>query len=110
MTSTDMASNSDADTPKDGDFAHWVDEKAEALKFALGEQFPVPPTALHSPSTHVETSRQKLEEVLLEHEEASPELLEELAALADAPPLSDEELARQALADGGEDGDEATPE
>ncbi|MDP2064984.1 MAG: hypothetical protein Q8K38_03325 [Burkholderiaceae bacterium] len=53
---------------------------------------------------------QKLEEVLLEHEEPTAEFLEELAALEDAPPLSDEELARQALEAGGEDGDSSTPE
>lgn len=100
----------DSNTPKDGDFAHWVEEKSEALKFELGEKFPVPPTALHSPSVHVETGRQKLEEVLLEHEQPSPEFLEELAALKDAPPLSDEELARQALESGGGDGDSSTPE
>ena len=96
--------------PKDGDFAHWVDEKSEALKFELGEKFPVPPTALQSPSVHVETGQQKLEEVLLEHEEPTEAFLEELAALEQAPPLSDEELARQALAAGGDDGDSATPE
>ena len=99
-----------SDTPKDGNFAAWVDEKAEGLKFALGESFPVPPTELHSPSVHVETGKQKLEEVLLEHEEATPEFLEELAALEQAPPLSDEELARQALEAGGDDGDSSTPE
>jgi hypothetical protein len=37
-------------------------------------------------------------------------MLEELAALQDAPPLSDEELARQALADGGADNAPGTPE
>jgi hypothetical protein len=37
-------------------------------------------------------------------------MLVELAALQSAPPLSDEELARQALADGGADRDPATPE
>ena len=100
----------DADTPKDGDFAHWIEEKSEALKFELGEKFPVPPITLHSPSAHVETGRQKLEEVLLEHEEPTPEFLEELAALEDAPPLSDEELARQALEAGGNDFDAGTPE
>jgi len=100
----------DSTTPKDGDFAQWIEEKSEALKFELGEKFPVPPTTLHSPSVHVETGRQKLEEVLLEHEEPSAEFLEELAALEDAPPLSDEELARQALDAGGDDGDSATPE
>lgn len=101
---------SHSNPPKDGDFAHWVDEKSEALKFQLGEKFPVPPTALHSPSVHVETARQKLEEVLLGHEEPTPEFLEELAALEDAPPLSDEELDQQALAAGGADGDSSTPE
>lgn len=100
----------DSTTPKDGDFAHWVEEKSEALKFELGEKFPVPPTELHSPSVHVETGRQKLEEVLLEHEEPSAEFLEELKALENAAPLSDDELARQALEAGGADGDAATPE
>ncbi|MES2510521.1 MAG: hypothetical protein V4625_11375 [Pseudomonadota bacterium] len=99
-----------ANTPKDGDFAAWVDEKAEALKFQLGDKFPVPPTELHSPSVHIETGRQKLEEVLLEHEEPTAEFLEELAALEHAPPLSDEELDRQALESGGADGDNNTPE
>jgi len=37
-------------------------------------------------------------------------MLEEIAALEAAPELSEEELARQALADGGADGDPATPE
>ncbi|MGC1172660.1 hypothetical protein [Polaromonas sp.] len=99
-----------SDTPKDGDFATWVDNKAEALKFELGEKFPVPPTELHSPSVHMETAQQKLEEVLLEHEEPTAEFLEELRALEEAPPLNDEELARQALEAGGDDGDAATPE
>lgn len=101
---------SNSNTPKDGDFANWVDQKAEALKFELGEKFPVPPSELHSPSVHVETGLQKLEEVLLEHEEPTEEFLEELRALEGAPPLSDEELARQALEAGGRDGDAATPE
>ena len=101
---------SDTNTPKDGDFAHWIEEKSEALKFELGEKFPVPPTVLHSPSVHVETSQQKLEEGLLEHVEPTPECLDELAALEQAPPLSDEELARQALEAGGNDGDSTTPE
>lgn len=110
MSSADRSPTSPTDSPKDGNFADWVEEKTEALKFELGEKFPVPPTVLHSPSPHIETSGQKLEEVLLEHEEPTPELLAELAALADAPPISDEELARQALADGGADGDVSTAE
>jgi peptidoglycan hydrolase CwlO-like protein len=101
---------SDSNTPKTGDFAHWVEEKSEALKFELGNKFPVLPTALHSPSVHVDTSQQKLEEVLLEHEQPTQEFLEELAALEQAPALSDDELARQALEAGGADGESTTPE
>jgi hypothetical protein len=101
---------SNSDTPRDGDFSAWVDEKAEAFKFELGEKFPVPPTELHSDFVRVETSEQKLEEVLLEHESPTPEFLAELQALKDAPPLSEEELDRQALEAGGADGDITTPE
>ena len=100
----------ESNTPKDGDFARWIEQKSEALKFELGEKFPVPPTDLHSPSVHVETGQQKLEEVLLGYELPTQAFLEELAALEEAPPLSDEELARQALEAGGVDGDSSTPE
>lgn len=96
--------------PPDGELAHWLDEKTEALKFRLGEVFAVPPTALACPSVHLETSEQDIEEVLLEHEAPGPEFLEELAALQNAPPLLDEELSRQALEDGGADRDRSTPE
>jgi hypothetical protein len=99
-----------SDTPKGGDFAHWVDEKSEALKFELGEKFPVPPTVLVSNSVHAETGQQKLEEVLLGHEQPTQAFLEEVAALEEAAPLSDEELDRQALEAGGADGDNNTPE
>ena len=105
-----MSNSSHSDEPKGGDFAAWIDEKAEALKFELGEKFPVPPTALHSPSVHVETAQQKLEEVLLEHEEPSAAFLEELRALEEAPPLSEDELTRQALEAAGADGDSSPPE
>jgi len=37
-------------------------------------------------------------------------MLEELAALQDAPAFSEDELARQALAHGGADHDPSTPE
>ena len=99
-----------SNTPKEGEFSHWVGEQSAALKFELGEQFPVPPTTLVSGVVHPETSSQNLEEVLLEHEAPTQALLEEIAALENAPPLSDEELARQALQAGGADGDSSTPE
>jgi hypothetical protein len=105
-----MAPGKDAGKSPDGEFAHWLDEKTEALKFRLGEEFAVPPTALASPSVHLETSEQDIEEVLLEHETPGPQFLEELSALHNAPPLLDEELSRQALEDGGADLDRSTPE
>lgn len=97
-------------TPGEGEFAHWVDEQSEALKFRLGEKFQVPAPGLAINSPHQETSSQNLEEVLLEHESPSAAMLDELAALSSAPPLPDEELDRQALNDGGADGDNTTPE
>jgi hypothetical protein len=100
----------DAAKQPEGEFTHWLDEKAEGLKFRLGEEFAVPPTALASPSVHLETSEQDIKEVLLEHESPGPQFLEELAALQNAPPLLDEELSRQALEDGGADLDRNTPE
>jgi hypothetical protein len=96
------------DTPQDGEFTHWVKEKSEALKFELGEKFP--PATSGPEAVHAETFTQRIEEVLLGHEQPDDALLEELAALENAPPMSDEELARQALEDGGGDADPATPE
>ena len=107
---SDSSNSASSDQPKNGDFSAWIDEKSEALKFELGEKFPVTPVELVSTSPHPETGRQKLEEVLLEHEAPTSEFLEELAALEHAPPLTDDELAAQALAAGGADGDSKTPE
>ena len=101
---------SDSNTPAGGDFAKWVEDKSEALKFELGEKFPLSPASLHAAPVHLETSQQKMEEVLAQHEEPTQELLDELAALEQAPPLSDEELDRQALDAGGDDNDSSTPE
>jgi hypothetical protein len=47
---------------------------------------------------------------LVEGEEPTEEFLEEWNALENAPELSDEELARQALDAPGDDGDTHTPE
>ncbi|WP_310383204.1 hypothetical protein [Roseateles sp.] len=65
-----------------------------------------------SPVDHEElkAARANIEDLLLGHAEATPEMLEERAELQDAPQLSKEELARQALAHGGADNDPATPE
>lgn len=94
----------------DNSLARLVDEQ---LDLAASKLPALEPSAVHpSPVDHEErlAAHATLEDVLLGHAQASPEMLQELAALASAPPLSDEELARQALADGGADNDPSTPE
>ena len=98
------------DTPPEGDFGKLVDEQ---LELAAAKLPALAPTVVHpSPVDHEElgAAHPSLEDVLLGNAQASPEMLEELAALQDAPELSEEELARQALADGGADSDASTPE
>ena len=95
-------------TPPANDFVRWVEEKSDAVMADIGDKFP--PATSGVEAIHAETSSQRIEEVLLGHEQPDEALLEELAALEDAPPLSDEELARQALESGGADADPTTPE
>jgi len=93
-----------------GSLSKLVDEQ---LELAASKMPALEPQAVHpSPVDHDErgAAHATLEDVLLGNAEASPEMLEELAALQDAPALSEDELARQALAHGGADGDPATPE
>lgn len=95
-------------TPPANDFVRWVEEKSDAVMADLGDKFP--PATSGPEALHAETYTQRIEEVLLGHEPPDDALLEELAALEDAPPLSDEELDRQALESGGADADPTTPE
>jgi hypothetical protein len=83
----------DSDAPKDGDFAGYLVRKAQA---------PTEPKP--------DAKRQTIEEVLVQGEEPTEEFLEEFAALESAAPLSEEELAQQALQHPGGDGDASTPE
>lgn len=94
--------------PASNDFVRWVEEKSDAVLSDLGDKFP--PVTSGSQALHGETTSQRIEEVLLGHEAAGDDLLEELAALEDIPPLSEEELTKQALSDGGADADPSTPE
>ena len=95
-------------TPPSNDFVRWVEEKSDTVLADIGDKFP--PATSGAGAFHAETSSQRIEEVLLGHEAPDEALLEELAALEEAPPLSEEELARQALESGGADADPATPE
>ncbi|MFG6432705.1 hypothetical protein [Roseateles sp. LYH14W] len=85
-----------SDTPKDGDFAAFLERQAAA-------------PALPKEPTEV-APRQTLDDVLVGGQEPTSEFLEAIDALRRAEPLSDEELARQALEHPGADGDPSTPE
>ena len=96
--------------PPEGELAKLIDEQ---LELAASRLPALAPEAVHpSPIDHeeVKAAHPDFEDLLLGNARPSPEMLEELAALEAAPALSDEELARQALADGGGDGDPATLE
>lgn len=97
-------------TPQEGSLTKLVDEQ---LELAAARLPALAPNVVHpSPVDHEERSspHATFEDVLLGNAQPTPEMLEELAALQAAPELSEEELARQALADGGADDDPSTPE
>lgn len=96
------------DTPPEGTFNKLVDEQLELAASKLPVLTPVHPSPLDHEERQV--AHTNIEDLMLGNSEATPEVLEELAALQDAPELSDEELARQALAHGGADNDPTTPE
>jgi hypothetical protein len=97
-------------TAPEGEFAKLIDEQ---LELAATKIPALVPTVVHpSPVDHEESpaAHASFEDVLLGNAQPTPEMLEELAALETAPELSEEELARQALAGGGADNNPATPE
>jgi hypothetical protein len=90
-----------SNTPHEGEFTKLIDEQ---LELAAAKLPALVPTAVHpSPADHEErqAAHPSFEDVLLGNAEPSKEMLEELVALQATPELSDDELARQALADGG---------
>ncbi len=96
--------------PPDGSLGKLVDEQ---LELAASRIPALEPQAVHpSPVDHDErqAAHASFEDVLLGKAPVTADMLEELAAMQGAPALSDEELARQALAEGGADGDPSTPE
>ncbi|NMM05257.1 hypothetical protein [Polaromonas sp.] len=103
-----MTTSETSQVPAGSDFERWIEEKSEAVKAELGEKFP--PATSGPAAVHAETASQRIEEVLLGHEQPADALLEELVDLENAPPLSDEELDKQALASGGGDDNPDTPE
>jgi hypothetical protein len=105
-----MTPGNTPDDTEEGPFAKLVDEQ---LELAAARLPALEPALVHpSPVDHEERRdpHATFEDVLLGNAEPTAEMLEELAALEAAPALSDDELARQALSDGGADGDPLTPE
>lgn len=94
------------DTPKDGDFASYLEGKMGRAAEAPGAATRVDANA----SAPAAASRQTIEQILVEGQEPTEEFLEEWIAGQDEPELSDEELERQALEAPGDDGDPSTPE
>lgn len=95
------------DTPKDGDFASYLETRQKTPATVS------PGTAAGQSADFgapVAQPRQTIQQVLVEGEEPTEEFIEEWNALENAPELSDEELAQQALNAPGEDGDTRTPE
>ncbi|MBU6260169.1 MAG: hypothetical protein KGL18_11635 [Burkholderiales bacterium] len=90
-----------SNTPPEGEIAKLFDEQIELAVAKLPALEPLVAHAHPSPVDHEErrTAHANFEDVLLGNVPASSEMIEELAALQAAPELSEEELARQALAD-----------
>jgi hypothetical protein len=85
--------------PPEGELAKLIDEQIELAVAKLGA---LEPARVHpSPVDHEElkSAHANFEDVMLGNAEATPEMLEELRVLGDAAELSEEELARQALAE-----------
>jgi hypothetical protein len=99
-----------ADDSTSGEIAKLIDEQ---LELAAAKLPALAPIVVHpSPMDHEErkTAHASFEDLMLGNAQPTPEMLEELAALEAAPALSEDELARQALSDGGADQDPLTPE
>jgi len=96
------------DTPKGAELTRLIDEQ---LELAAAKLPALAPTMVHpSPADHEErkAAHPTFEDVMLGNAVASAEMVEELVALEAAPELSEEELARQALAGDGADKDPST--
>lgn len=98
------------DTPEDGDYAAWLEQQQG--RAARGAPAPGPePSPDLTPVLDEEGPRkQTVEDVLVHGEEPTDEFLQEWRAADEVPMPSDEDLERQALEAGGQDGDPGTPE
>lgn len=102
-----MNSHGNTNAPANGDFAAYLEgrQNTAAPRSAQPAAVPENTSALSAPRR-----TQSVEDVLVHGEEPTDEFLEEWNEIQNAPGLSDEELARQALSAPGDDGDPNTPE
>ena len=96
-------------TPDEGELSKLIDEQ---LELAAAKLPALAASALHpSPADHDERTAAHLllDDVLLGNAQPSAEMLEDLRLPATLPALSDDELARQALAGAASTNDPLTP-
>ena len=94
-------------TPKDGDFAKALDDLAKAKPGPTADSATTPQLLIADEGALLQA---EIDRALLPGTGRTPEELQQIAELDELPPLSDEELARQAEAAPGADGDPSTPE
>ncbi|MFN7152266.1 MAG: hypothetical protein ACK4OE_01145 [Acidovorax sp.] len=101
-----MNHRSSTSAPNDGDFASYVEGMQKSSDRGSQPLAEVSGNAGHS----ADPLNQSIEDILVRGEDPTDEFLEEWNEIHNAPELSDEELARQALSAPGDDGDPNTPE
>ena len=93
--------------PDDGDFAKALDDLSKTRPGPNADPAATPQPLIADEGALLQA---QIDRALLPATGRTPDELQQIAELDDLPPLSDEELARQAEAAPGDDGDPNTPE
>jgi hypothetical protein len=99
--------------PKDGDFAAYLDQQQKNGQPVSAEPQPSAKLATGEGADQTEGVLNISAETLMDEEAVdrlAAQMREQAEALADLPPMTDEELEQQALEAGGADNDASTPE
>ena len=100
-----MNNQSSTNALTDGDFASCVESMQNSAERASPLRTEISESADHL----TDRREQRIEDVVFHGAEPTSEFIEEWNAIQNAPELSDEGLARQALSAPGDDGDPNTP-
>ena len=95
------------DAPKDGDYAKWLEQQGTRAPDASAPTMEQDSVA--AAPAEAGPRKQTIEDVLVLGEEPTEEFLEEWRGADEFPVPSDDELERQALEAGAEDGNPETP-